>query len=191
VSRGKKKSVLVPVREPNGRLRRPTAQAINAVSPAVLKRMRDAALIGLRDQEWGTELGRLFLQDEIEPYEYAAGKRWGSLVEAYHRATGAPPFKSMTFDRKPRSAEVDPESEEGEKQADVDRAIVEDMTEAHAVLMSAGMRAERAVRAICEERETSVGVVGLDNLRNGLRWLADHWELTQKAKQSTSVRRAS
>jgi hypothetical protein len=95
----------------------------------------------------------------------------------------------MTFDRKPRSAEVDPESEEGEKQAATDRAIVEDMREAHAVLIAAGMRAERAVRAICEEGEVAVAVHGLDNLRNGLRWLANHWDLTPNAKQPKRVSR--
>jgi hypothetical protein len=181
--RDKKKSVLVPVREPNGRLQRPSAAVTNAVSPAEIRRLRDAALVGMRDHEWGTELGRLFLQDEIEPVEFEAGKRWGRLVEAYHRATGAPPVRSMAFDRAPRSAQVDPESEEGQAQAAADRAIAEDMREAHAVLMSAGMRAERAVRQICEEREASVSVVGLDNLRAGLRWLAKHWGILQEAKK--------
>lgn len=181
----KKKSILVPVREPNGRLQRATAAAIGAASPAEMRRAREAALTGMRDPEWATELGRLFLADEIDGAEYEAGKRWGRLVVAYHRSIGAkPPYpKGMSFDRRDPSPEPDPDSDAGKRTAADARAIVEDMREAHAVLIGAGMLAEKAVRSICEANEVSIGIIGIDNLRRGLDWLAKHWGLTTEPKQ--------
>lgn len=180
-----KKTKLVPVREPNGRLQRASAAEVGAVSPAEQKRLRTAALAGMRDPEWATELGRLYLGHDIEPYHYEAGKRWNRLVTAYHRAIGAkPPYpKGMTFDRRDPSPEPDADSPKGKARLATDKQIIEDMREAHAVLMGAGMLAEKAVRAICEENDASVGIYGVINLRRGLDWLSAHWGLTQVAKQ--------
>ena len=179
-----RKQKLVPVREPNGRLQRATATAIEAASPTELRSLRDAALVGLRDPEWATELGRLFLSTEIAAPSYAAGKRWHDLVVAYHRAIGAkPPYpKAISFDRRDPSPEPDADSSAGQKRIEIERAIIEDMREAHAVLIGAGMLAERAVRAVCEENDASVGILGLDNLRRGLDWLALHWGLVNQPK---------
>jgi hypothetical protein len=184
----KNRSTLVPVREPNGRLQRPTAAAIGAVSPAEARRLRDAALRGMRDAEWGTELGRLFLADEIESAEFEAGKRWGRLVAAYYQAIGAkPPHpKGMTFDRTDPSPEPDADSEPGQRRLKRDRAVIEDMREAHAVLIGAGLLAERAVRGICEASDTSPHLLGLHNLRRGLQWLARHWQLVHAPKKKTA-----
>ena len=77
-------------REPNGRLSRATKVEIDARSPAEVKRLRDAAILGMRDPLWGTELGRLFLRNRITPQQFEAGKRWRSLVECWRRLQGGP-----------------------------------------------------------------------------------------------------
>src|ERR1019366_6884657 len=180
-----KKSAIIPVREPNGRLQRSTVEAIDAVSPTEIRRMREAAVLGLRDGEWGTELGRLYLLGDVDGPQYGAGKRWQKLVAGYHQAIGAKPHpKSMSFERRDGSLEPDPESEKGKRQTAIDRALVADMREAHAVLIGAGMLAERAVRAVCEENDASVGIFGINNLCRGLAWLSLYWGLTQQPKQS-------
>jgi hypothetical protein len=193
LSKRDKKSMLVPVREPNGRLQRPTADAIEAVSPAVVKRLRDAAVLGMRDAEWGTELGRLFLMGEIAGPDFTAGKRWGNLVVAYHLAIGAkPPYpKAMSFERRNPSPEPDAESDKAKQKLKTEIAIIDDMREAHAVLIGAGMLAERAVRAICEQNDASVGIFGIANLQRGLAWLALHWGLSQQSKKHGEKSNAS
>src|SRR5262249_5216639 len=76
-------------RDPNGR--RARARNAGDPAPAQVKRLRDAALAGLQSQEWGSELGRLFLAGKIGPELYAAGRRWGECVARYRAALGAPP----------------------------------------------------------------------------------------------------
>lgn len=187
----RRNSGIVPVREPNGRLSRASQEDVAAVSPGVVKRLRDAALRGAADAEWGTELGRLFLTGTLPAELYEAGKRWGRLVTAYHKAIGAsPPYaKPQTFERYESSADPDDGSAEGQKRLQHDRAIIEDMREAHAVLIGAGLLAERAVRAVCEANESAVGAVGSAALDRGLYWLASHWQLTQ-ASRKPNVRSA-
>lgn len=184
----KRKGKIMPhVREPSGRLSRSTSDAIEAVAPAAMKRLRDAAARGMADPEWGSELGRLFLDAKITAPEYEAGKRWGRLVRLWHRATGAPPpypgEGPVAFLGTVRSRDEgdDPpvDSPEGKKLRGDRRRVIEDMQNAHAALMGAGRFAEVAVRATCEENEMPVGLFGLNNLRNGLRWLASFWGLTK------------
>jgi hypothetical protein len=174
---------LFPIREPNGRLSRTDDIASHA--PTAIKRLRDAALRGMADAEWGTELGRLFLEGRITAEHYAAGKKWGRTVVAYHQAIGAaPPYpKAVAFgDARGRSPDPDPASHEGKRLTARDKAIIQNMQEAHAVLIGAGILAERAVRSVCESNECPVGQVGLDALQRGLYWLGDFWGLTKKPR---------
>jgi len=141
----------------------------------------------MADPEWGTEIGRLFLEGKIPPELFEAGKRWGRLVVAYHKAIGAkPPYpKSASFSGEGGTVEPDPDSQLGKQRAKKERAIVSDMMEAHAVLIGAGKLAEIAVRSVCESNESPVGTVGHESLVRGLSWIALHWGLTQ---QPTRVR---
>lgn len=172
-----KKSVLVPIREPSGRLLRSVETAIDARPPAEVRRLRDAASSGMAAPEWGTELGRLFLAGKIGPKLFETGKRWARLSSAYHQATGAPLEAPATaaFFKTPSNREADPDSDEGRKQAKRDRNIVSAAEEALAILVSAGHRKERAVRLVCERNETPSGENGLSDLIIGLGWLAQHW----------------
>lgn len=178
----KRKTKIIPIREPSGRLSRSTEQAIDAVSPAAIKRLRDAAVRQVADPIWGTQLGRLFLERKIDAPQFEAGKRWGNLVRAWHWAIGAPkphpgegPVAFMGTIRGGVSDDPPADSEEGKLLRRKRLAMASDMQQAHAVLIGAGMLAERAVRATCEENEVPIGALGLMNLQEGLSWLAKHW----------------
>ena len=82
---------LHPRREPSGRLSRSTEDAIDAISPAAVRRLRDAALQKHADPLWGSEIGRLFLSHKLTSVQFEAAKRWARLGVEYRLAVGAPP----------------------------------------------------------------------------------------------------
>lgn len=178
----KRKNRLVYVREPNGRLSRAGKERESA--PAQVKRLRDAALAGMRDSQWGTELGRLFLGGTITEEMYAAGKWWAEKAAQYCTAINAPlPFpRSASLDVGRGNQSADPDSEAGREEARRHRGAVLVFLEAHAALMGAGMLAERAVRRLCEEDATLCGLDELNSARSGLMWIAKHRGLTKEKK---------
>lgn len=187
MSKHNRKGKIVLVREPNGRLSRSTSDTIEAVAPAVVKRLRDAAARGAADPEWGTQLGRLFLEAKLTPPQYEAGRRWGKLVAQWRKAIGAPsPYPgegpvAFLGTVRSRSDGDDPpvDTPEGKRIRGDRMRVIQDMQQAHAVLVGAGLVAEAAVRGTCEENEIPIGTLGLENLQNGLSWLARFWDLTK------------
>lgn len=173
---------LVEVREPNGRISR----ALNEreFPPAQVKRLRDAAMSGLRDPEWGTEMGRLYLEGKISAEMYAAGKWWRDLASRYKSAIGAPPPnpKAIMFEMGRGSSPVDPDSAAGKEEAQKDTKAVATFLEAHAALLGAGMLSERLVRRLCEQDESPVGENERESVRRGLMWIAQHRGLTPDSK---------
>lgn len=171
--------MLSPTRESSGRLSRAAERAVHAVSPAEAKRLRDAALRGMADPMWGTELGRLFLEGKLNEFHAEAGRRWHKLVLAYYRAIGAPmPWpKPLAFEL------IDPGRGTDMPVANA-KAIIADMRDAHGILISAGKLAEQAVRALCEDDLLPVGSDGLRAAQHGLMSLARHWRLTELARRA-------
>ncbi len=167
---------LVTAREPNGRIQRERGPG-----PTEIKRLRDAALRGLRDPEWGTELGRLYLERALTAEMYAAGKRWRESVAAYHGAIGVFPVRTAALERG-RSTPPDPDSEGGREQAVRDRDAAEAFFAAHAALVSAGMVAENAVRRLCEDDQALCGLYELNGAICGLMALAHYYGLTERSK---------
>jgi len=168
------KPAISPLREPNGRAQRDPAPP----SPTQVRRLRDAALRDVRHAEWGTELGRLFLagdHDGINSEMYAAGIRWTKDAARWRASLGVFPVRSAALERG-HAHPIDPDSPEGQEQAERDRRALERFLEAHAVLVAAGSGAERAVVALCEKDESPTFV---DRLcaRAGLRALAQHYGL--------------
>jgi hypothetical protein len=179
---------LIQVREPNGRLSRSTAEAVEACAPAEVRRLRDAAIRGMRDQEWGTHLGRLFLEGKIPGALYEAGRRWSRLAALATAAIRAPKAPGASaFIPRANGEEADPDSHEGRKIAARELETCVEFAEAHGALWGGGELAVRAVRDVCESDRPPVGHEQLRNLRVGLEWLALHWGLTQPLK---NVRRA-
>lgn len=177
------KAKIVPSREPNGRMSRAAQLATDACSPAEVRRLRDASLAGMRQPEWGTELGRLFLSGRLVGMQFEAGKRWARLAEAARAALSGPkvPARS-TFAEHAGGQAPDPDSERGRRQAERDRDIVQDMHEARRVLLAVSPSVELAVREVCEDERSAVSADELERLVAGLDRLADHWGLTQRRK---------
>lgn len=178
----KRKSGLFMVREPNGRPSRqePTTKQC---SPGEVRRLRDAAMTSMRDPEWGTQIGRLFLEGKLTADRFEAGKRWAAKVAAYHKAILARPnAPAIAIEGRGHSHPIDPGSEAGQLEAIKDLTAISEMEEAHAVLIGAGMLAEQAVRHTCEQDEAPVGTEGLNSLDIGLLWLSSYWGLTTAPK---------
>ncbi len=173
-----RKNRLVTAREPNGRIQREEREP----APNEIRRLRDAALRGLRDPEWGTELGRLYLEAAITAAMYAAGKRWREQAAEYRQAIGVFPVRSASLERGSHGHDIDPDSEEGQKQAQREANGAERFFAAHAALTSAGVVAESVVSRICEEDGMLCGWVDRQSLRKGLSALVDHYNLTRAEK---------
>lgn len=185
VRSARKRSSLVPIREPNGRISRASQVAIEGVSPNEARRLRDAAASGFAHEDWGSELGRLFLAGAIDGALYQAGKKWRDLVIDWQRTIGAPqpypgagPVAFLGTVRAPDTGD-DPsvDTKEGRKLLAARRKVMRNMQEAHTVLIAAGRQAEAAVRAVCEANECSAALYGINNLTWGLAWLASFWGL--------------
>jgi hypothetical protein len=157
-------------RTPSGQLSR--AGRTRELPPTQVRRLRDAALAGLRDPEWGTELGRLYLTGAITAAMYAAGKDWRDKATKYIGTFGLLPVRSLLVEGRGGSLPPDPETPEGQKRARRDAAAKKRFDEAHQVLLSAGKLAEHTVRRLCEHDETPCGMAELIALRNGLSALA-------------------
>lgn len=166
-------------REPNGRIQR--EQPLPPASE--IRRLRDAALSGMRDASWGTELGRLYLVGKITATMFAAGKRWGELSVKYSQAlcSPAPDPKAVCFDRSGGEG-VDPDSAEGRKEARRHVRAVESFIDAHVALRTHSRGSERIVRAMCERNEMLLGHESLLSLSSGLAVLAGFWGLTDSRK---------
>jgi len=151
-------------REGSGKIRRPPTLP----SPIEVVRLRDAALMGLRDAVWGSSLGWLFLNGKINASEFAAGKHWLVLATNYASALQAP--------RQPGTAKLDamggtppdPDSDAGQKQARREVSAIADYLEALAVLKRYPGTVLAEVQAVCEQGSVPGGIVELHRLRTGL-----------------------
>jgi hypothetical protein len=174
---------LLLIREPNGRAQRPSTDD-REFAPTQVKRLRDAALAGMADAEWGTAVGRLYLASKITGPMYAAAKRWTERVVKYHGAINAPPPnpKALAMGESTRGTSPDPDSPEGRQRAVKEAQAITDFLAAHSVLCAAGMIAEATVRNVCERDHHPVGPLENEALNRGLLWLADYWHLTNQRK---------
>ncbi|MCC6737366.1 MAG: hypothetical protein IT534_14735 [Bauldia sp.] len=166
------------VREPNGRLSRAGREATRAVAPAAVRRLRDAALAGMAAPEWGTELGLMYLRQEIAAPLYEAGRRWSRLAAEAERAAGAPGHVASggNLDRAP-DRRPDAETEAGRREAERDKSILADRRSAGRALEAAGAAARGAVMRVCETNRPAVGAGERADLAAGLAALARHWRL--------------
>jgi hypothetical protein len=168
-------------REANGRIQRdPPLPAASEV-----RRLRDAAISGMRDPTWGTELGRLYLVGKITATMFAAGKRWGELSSKYSQAlcSPSPEPKAICFDRSGGES-PDPDSYEGRREARRHERAVTSFIDAWGALkaLKDNSVSERIVRALCERNEMLAGHESLLALTRGLAELAGFWGLTDSRK---------
>jgi hypothetical protein len=147
-------------------------------SPSAIKRMTSAAVAGMHDPEWGTVIGRLYLEGKLTSAQYATGKRWAATWAEYCTATGipSPNPKSLVIGAPTRSEPPDPDSERGQAMTRLAKRAVKRFDAAHAELLKCGMQAEAATRKLCEGLgETLVGHEQFLHAKRGLDALAKLW----------------
>ena len=166
---------ITPAREPNGRPQREVQ-----TMPAEAKRLRDAALRGMQAPEWGTELGRLFLERKVPAEEFEAGKRYAQVTRDYRRALGITEVEIKGQDpNRSRGNPPDADSEAGRALTKAEQAAVARMHAAElAIRETGGRNVFRTVHRICVDDECAVGLLDLRNLSTGLQALAAHFGLT-------------
>jgi hypothetical protein len=164
-------------REPNGQ-----AQRRKEPAPVNVRRLLDSALTEVKHAEWGTELGRLLINNAIDEAMYAAGKRWSEMAARYQGVIGMFPIKSSSAEGGSWGHQPDPDSPKGQSIATRDRNAMEAYFEADAVLTNCPAGVRITVRRVCEDRELPGGYHELLNLRVGLLRLAAHWGLTNPKK---------
>jgi hypothetical protein len=176
----KNAKVLVVIREGTGRPSRAIADDIKACTPAQVRRLRDAALKGMHDEEWGWEIGRLFLQGKISADQFEAGKRWRRLLTAWRNASGMPKPdpKALQIPPEPRTIQADPDTDKGKVDAEREMELAGRMRGAHAVLCSYGKIMENDVRRTVEDDQAPVGQEGLERVVKGLSAWSSYWGLT-------------
>lgn len=170
------KTKLVTAREPNGRIQRSPG-----IAPSEAKRLRDEAARKSRGSEYGTELGRLWLDDKISPPMYEAGKKWVVMAVQRSIAMQSPSAnpRSLNVGSGGESHPIDPDTPAGEREA-----------KQHAKAIQAYEAAERAVpkaswdaiETVCNRGLSLCGHQQLLDLRCGLLILANHWHLTDSRK---------
>jgi len=160
-------SKLSPSRVPaNGRLSR-AGQGTDH-SPTAIRRLRDASIRGMCSPEWGSELGRLWLEGKLTGRQYQAGKAFAELRHDYLDAIASPPeAPSVSIGEKASRGHTD-----GAREAARHRRAVKRYQDAIDVL---GAQAS-IVLPTCEHDTLIVGA-SFGALSVGLTSLADHWGL--------------
>lgn len=153
-------------------------------NPGEAKRLRDAALAGMRDPLWGTELGRLHLAGKISFLQLSAGKQWAEYAMRYSQALCSPPPdpRAIALGQASGRSEVDPDSYEGRREARRHIRAVESFVDAAAALRTDHAASVNIVRTVCERDETIAGHQDLIRLASGLQALVDFWGLTEAGK---------
>jgi hypothetical protein len=171
-------------REPNGKPSRALAdRSTPSTSPAESRRLRDAALTGMRQAEWGTQLGRLFLAHKITSEHYQAGQRWSERAGLYRQALDCPAADPRAMDFDKRGGEpIDPDSEQGKREVKRHIRAAASFVDTHAALLECGSRVVATVRSVCERDEAPVGHQGLLDLSTGLQRIAEFLGLTGHRK---------
>ena len=161
-------------REPNGQTKRSLRESAGP-SPTEISRLRDAALAGMKDPIWGTQLGILHLSGKLTNAQLAAGKRWAELARDYSTAQQSPkPPRSAALEASAGSA-ADPDSAKGAREARRHSQIVHGYLGALEALKRTGEIPRLAVRDVCEFNLFPVGSFQLAALRTGLQGLAAWW----------------
>lgn len=164
------------IREPSGRLSRSAKRELGPDSVNEIVRMRAAALAGMRDPIWGTQLGRLFLTSKITAQQFRAGRQWCEVVDRWRKVHCGP-----SFNPKSGMASLHRVSGCGVKLGDVlddtrDRAVTALVDEVLTGFdRGAADPALLAMRECCEMDFVPVGYGGMLLLTDGLSRLAEIW----------------
>ncbi len=184
--------IAVTPREKTGRTSQMLLKRIPIdMPPNEVKRLRDMAIAGVRDEVWGTPLGLLFLEGVITAEQLQAGRRYGILARDYQQAIGASRLqpKGASIGTRGGHQEIDPDSQAGEDEAREHQASMRAFEEAKDLLLYYSSRVALMVRSVCEHDRPTTGPQELFQLKLGLTVLASHFGLTDRPKQANSNNR--
>jgi hypothetical protein len=172
----RRKTRLITRREPNGR-----PQRDRTVAPSEAKRIRDTVARMARQPEYGTELGRLWLDDKISAPMYEAGKKWVIVAVQRSMALQGPSAhpRSLNIGSGGESHPVDPDSPAGQQEAKHHAKAVQVYD---AALNAVPKESWTAIETVCGQGLSLCGHQQLLDLRCGLLILASHWHLTDSRK---------
>jgi hypothetical protein len=164
-------------RYPAGQIR----PAEEGPSPAAIKRLRSAAILGMADPQWGSVAGLCYLQKMIDDIEYEAAKRFGDLHAQYIGVIGGPRApKTSTGERPTRAAEIDVDTEQGDREAKRHITVMTRYNDAHTALLMVSPATEADLIRFCAmPGESPTGYEGMVRVRSGLRTLAALWKITK------------
>ena len=176
MARYKRKNRLIVAREPNGQ-----PQRKRSIAPSEAKRIRDEAARKVRHSEYGSELGRLWLDDKISAPMYEAGKKWIIVAVQRSIALQSPSAnpRSLNIGSGGESHPIDPDTPQGEREAKHHaKAIVAYETAFESVTKPSWT----AIETVCEQNLALAGHQQLLDFRCGLMILAKLWGLTDGRK---------
>jgi len=175
----------IGAREPNGRLSRSAAKALERqvqaetrpeglISPLEIRRFWIKAAGHARVEAFGSPVGQLLLFGKLDEAQYSAARTWAKLAARYRLAIEAPRTPRSAGLERIGSRSVGAAAAPGDA---VDKAVT-DRFPARGVLLARGWSVERTVRECCEELgRLPAGYEELMRLRAGLSALARHWRV--------------
>ena len=170
-------------RHPSGELVRSEREA--GYSPAVSKRLRDAAARGMADSSWGTAMGQLLMAGKITHDEHMTGMRYDELHREYLKTIPGPQDDTSKPIGEPRKGEPPHEDSEAGAKADKRaKKIKLDYERAEAVLEATiGKQGIYALDALCVGNgRTPDSYASLLLAKKGLNALAALWQLGRRAQ---------
>jgi hypothetical protein len=177
---GSRRKSLAP-RHPGGQIIDPEP----SISPGYVRRLRDAALRRMEAPEWGSEMGRLYLEGKLNHAQFAAGKWWTMLAARYADALSLKPHpRPVALERGSVGHQCDPDSERGMEMSKIQKRNIQRYLDAYMVLQKCGAVVVQAVRDLCEYDQSPVGHYQFTKLVEGLNVLArEHEALAKTAKK--------
>jgi hypothetical protein len=130
-------------------------------SPVETRRLRDAAVSGLRDAVWGSQLGRLHVTGALDASQLAAGKYWSELTSAYSVACRSPAGPRTVLLDAVGGQPIDPDTASGAKEIARHERATAAWIEGRDVLRKAGPAVEAAVDAVCIQDQAPDGYMQL------------------------------
>jgi hypothetical protein len=176
----------IGAREPNGRLSRSAAKALERqvqaetrpeglISPLEIRRFWVKAAGHARVEAFGTPVGQLLLFGKIDAAQYSAARGWAKLAARYRLAVEAPRTPRSAVLERIGSHSVGAAAAPGDA---VDKAVIDRFLASHGALLALGWSVERTVRECCEELgRLPAGYEELMRLREGLSALAKLWRV--------------
>ena len=150
-------------------------------SPAVVKRLRVAAMMGMCDPHWGSIAGLCYLQKVIDEHEYEAAKRFGDLHAQYIGVIGGPRQpKTSTGEMPSRAAEIDVDTDHGDREAKRHISVMTRYNDAHTALLMVSPATEADLIRFCGmPGQTPTNYEGMIRIKSGLRTLAALWKISK------------